>query len=327
MRSRPISNGMDFKAEHTVSKILTYAAIAAVVLLIILWFVGGGLGKIVEKAREFQFGSMSEALSLSNAFANFRLPWQIEMPTISVERVSDNGVSSGTSRGLPPGSGTPSPYAGQVSMREAAVRTQSASGQYIELQSTSGDTLKISGWSLESIVSGARGLIPEATSLYIMGRVNTVGEVTLSPGGSAVVVTGASPVGVSFQENMCTGYLGTVQPFVPPLESKCPSPSTAIPRTVESEAHLGASCFQYLATLPPCTFPRNPPAALSPACRSEIQTTLSYNGCVNQYKDTSGFASGSWRVYMALGKPLWRVENDIIRLLDGEGRVVDVLKY
>ena len=160
-----------------------------------------------------------------------------------------------------------------------------------------------------------------------MGRVNAVGEITLAPGGSAIVVTGASPVGVSFQENMCTGYLGTVQPFVPPLVASCPPPSAAIPRTAESEARLGASCFQYLATLPSCTFPQNPPASLSPSCRSEIQTKLSYNGCVNQYKNTSGFASGSWRVYMALGKPLWRVENDIIRLLDGEGRVVDVLKY
>ena len=323
---------MDFKAEYTVSKILKYAAIAIVVSLVLLWFIGGGVGKVVEKAREFKFDSISEALSPSNAFANFRLPWQIEMPTVSVESVRGDGDGTDGSYGvsggdLPPGSGIPSPHVGAVSIRQAAARTQSASGQYIELQSAGDDTLNISGWSLESIVSGARGLIPEATSLYIMGRVNAVGEITLAPGGSAIVVTGASPVGVSFQENMCTGYLGTVQPFVPPLVASCPPPSAAIPRTAESEARLGASCFQYLATLPSCTFPQNPPASLSPSCRSEIQTKLSYNGCVNQYKNTSGFASGSWRVYMALGKPLWRVENDIIRLLDGEGRVVDVLKY
>ncbi len=315
---------MDFKAEHTVSKILKYLAIAAVVGLVLLWVIGGGVQKIIEKARSFQFGSVSDALSPVGSFADFRLPWQIEMPAISMEGMQQGDFSSENGGQQ---SGNPSPYAGQITIAQSAARTQSASGQYLELRSTSGTALAISGWSLESVVSGARGLIPQATRSYTMGRVNSVGDVMLAPGGSATVATGASPVGVSFQENMCTGYLGTLQPFTPALERNCPSPLSAIPRTSENETRLGTACFMYLSQLAPCTFPQNPPDTLSPACRSEIQNKLSYNGCVNQYKNSDQFFSGSWRVYLALGKPLWGVDHDIIRLLDAEGRVVNVLNY
>ncbi|RJQ33424.1 lamin tail domain-containing protein [Candidatus Parcubacteria bacterium] len=319
---------MNFKAEHTVSRILKFAFLGVILSLVLLWFIGGGVQKIIEKARTFQFGSLSGGIVPSGSFADFRLPWQFEAPTLDIQGVSGgvSGDGSYDTSGLPPGSGIPSPYAGDVSIREAAARAQSATGQYIELQSRSGETINISGWSVEGL-SGARAYIPEGTSLFVMGRVNTVGAIALVPGGSAIVSTGASPVGVSFQENKCTGYLGTLQPFVPALESACPSPTTAIPRTAENEMRLGASCFQYLSQLAPCTFPQNPPATLSPACRSEIQTKLSYNGCVNQNRNSSGFASGSWRVYLARGNPLWNVEHDIIRLLDGEGKVVNVLHY
>jgi hypothetical protein len=316
------------KAEHTVAKILKYLFFAMVAALILLWFLGGGVGKVINKANELHFTSIKDLLNPAKGFGTFKLPWQIDAPTVSVQAVSANDVSGGSytysDNGNSTGSG--SSHMGDVTIAQGAAKTQSTMGEYIELRSR-GNAVHISGWSLESAVSGARVYIPQAAFVFVMGRVNTVSDVILGSGDTATIATGPSPVGVSFQENRCTGYLGTLQPFVPALPSNCPAPLTAIPQTAENQSRLGASCFQYLQSLPPCTFPQNPPSGLSAACKAEIQNKLSYNGCVNQFKGVSGFSSGSWRLYLARGKALWGVQHDIIRLLDENGQVVDVLNY
>ncbi len=213
-------------------------------------------------------------------------------------------------------------------MAQGAAIAQSPSAQYIEISAAPGISgIDIAGWTLQSALSGALATIPEAASPFISGRVNTVGSVVLSGRGLAYVVTGSSPIGTSFSENMCTGYLGTLQPFVPGLQSKCPSPLTEIPDTPANESRLGAACFSYMAQLPPCMFPSQPPQNLSSACISEMQTRLSYNGCLAAHQNDSGFSQNSWRLYLARGKSLWGVQHDVIRLLDGNGRVVSVLNY
>jgi hypothetical protein len=206
---------------------------------------------------------------------------------------------------------------------------QTANAQYIEiaLSPLAGAPISMSGWSLRSALTGVRAYIPEAAALFVMGRVNVVSPVSLSPGGVAIIATAPSPVGVSFAENICTGYLGTLQPFTPPLPQSCPSPQSEIPRTAANLKRLGSACMDYVASLPPCTFPAQPPSTLSSACRTEIQTVLSYNGCVNAHKNSSGFNLNAWRLYLARGGPLWGTPHDIVQLLDAEGRVVNVLNY
>src|SRR3989344_7595348 len=143
------------------------------------------------------------------------------MPTIDINPVGlpgDEGVPS-----YPPSnssSAQASPYTGQVGIVQGAARTQTTSGQYIELRAQGGFTspISISGWSLESALTGVRAYVPQASTLFRQGRINPVVNVTLLSGGNATVLTGISPVGVSFRENKCTGYLGTLQPFVPALE-------------------------------------------------------------------------------------------------------------
>ena len=313
-----------------VRQIIKYTIIVILVVIVLLWFLGGGAGKVINAARSFHFLSFSDLLTSSTSLSTFQLPWQPAMPTIDINPVGlpgDEGVPS-----YPPSnssSAQASPYTGQVGILEGAARTQTTSGQYIELRAQGGLTspLNISGWSLESALTGVRAYVPQASTLFRQGRINPVINVTLPSGGTAVVLTGISPVGVSFRENKCTGYLGTLQPFVPPLEQSCPSPLASIPRTAENEAALGANCFEYLATLPSCTFPTSLPASLSNACRSAIQNKLSYNGCVNQYSGSTAFAQNAWRLFLAQGAPLWDGEHDVIRLLDGQGRVVDVINY
>ncbi len=313
--------------------ILKWLIIVLVVGFIIVWFLGGGIGKIIGNASPFSF-SLSSLLSSTSSLMSFQLPFAPQMPQIPI----DGGTSGstqypsyqlpGSSSGTPMPNGAESSYAGRVVIAQDAALTQTTSGQYIEISTAPGQSpIDIAGWTLQSALSGNLATIPQAASPFIMGRVNAVGGVLLSPGAVAYIVTGPSPVGVSFSENMCTGYLGTLQPFVPPLPQRCPSASSEIPRTSENLAALGSSCFDYIATLAPCVFPANPPSNLSSACRTEIQTKLSYNGCLSAHQSDANFSLNSWRIYLAQGKPLWSAGHDVIRLLDGEGRVVSVLNY
>lgn len=320
-----------------VRKTLKYLILFVIVVVILLWFLGGGVSKIIGNAGSFSF-SFQNILSGTSSLASFRLPFAPpQLPQIPVAPGEESSGSTDygqygeePSRSAPSaGYGNPSSFAGQVALAQGTAMTQTAAGQYTEIALSPGASspLTLSGWSLRSALSGVRAYIPEAAALFVMGRVNTVAPVSLSPGAVAIIVTGPSPVGVSFAENMCTSYLGTLQPFVPALPLQCPSPSSEIPRTAANEKRLGATCMDYIASLPPCTFPASPPSTLTFACRSEIQTTLSYNGCMQAHKNTAGFNLNSWRIYLARTKPLWGAQHDVIQLLDGEGNVVNVLTY
>jgi len=149
-----------------------------------------------------------------------------------------------------------------------------------------------------------------------------------APGASAIITTGLSPVGVSFEDNICSGYLGQLQTFFPTLSSSCTAPSDALPQTAQNLKTYGASCLDYINNLPAFEFPGpNLPSDLSQACRTFVATTLSYNGCVAMNRTQSTFELPSWRLYLAMRAPLWNHTHDIIRLLDNQGRVVDVLQY
>src|SRR3989338_8467638 len=143
-----------------VRKIIKYTAIAILVVIVLLWFLGGGAGKVINAARSFHFLSFSDLLTGSTTLSTFQLPWQPAMPTIDISPVTLHG-DEGT-LGYPSSSDSSSaqasPYAGQVAILEGAARTQTTSGQYIELRAQGGFTspISISGWSLESALTGVR---------------------------------------------------------------------------------------------------------------------------------------------------------------------------
>ncbi|HWP61183.1 MAG TPA: hypothetical protein VN495_01130 [Candidatus Paceibacterota bacterium] len=307
-----------------VRSVLKWVIILGVVLLIVFWVLAGGFGDIASKANSLNF-SIGNLISGSSTLSSFTLPGAPAMPQIPIAYESDGSGGSG-SGAIP--NGANSPYAGQVVLAEGAAPTQTPSGQYVIISSSPGaPSIDIAGWTLQSTLTGARATIPQAASPFLVGSVNAVGSVMLRPGGIAYVVTGASPVGASFSENMCTGYLGTLQPFVPALPLSCPSPTSEIPNNAQNQSSLGASCMQYVSQIPPCMFPSGPPSGLSSACVSTIQTRLSYNGCVAAHRNQPGFSHNAWRLYLASGIVLWAAEHDVVRLLDKEGRLVSVINY
>src|SRR3989344_2077555 len=105
-----------------------------------------------------------------------------------------------------------------VTLSQAAATESATAHEYLELDAREGiSAVSLTGWSLQSMVSGVRIPIPGAATPFIIGIVNQLPPVVLAPGQTALVVTGASPVGVSFRENRCTGFLEQVQSFDPAL--------------------------------------------------------------------------------------------------------------
>ncbi|OGG57930.1 hypothetical protein A2853_03315 [Candidatus Kaiserbacteria bacterium RIFCSPHIGHO2_01_FULL_55_17] len=325
-------------------KILIGFAIATLVILLFLWLATGGLSEVRNTASGI---SNPFTRLFGGGFGAFRLPWQPEElvhgPTISgmdglggektpEEELADSQKEYDALLQEIQNAktfGEPSPYRGKVTISQGDSTAQSPSAEYVELRTTWDNTapVRISGWSLQSALTGLRAHIPRGTSAFVLGAVNTQEDIYLGPDTSAIVTTGVSPVGTSFRENVCTGYLDELQTFVPTLSRSCPSPSDSLPLTPENINTYGDTCFDFVRTLPSCTFPIETPASISPACRIFLSNNLSYNGCVQNYRYKSDFARGSWRIYLNSGGELWRNSHDIIRLLDAEGKTVDVMSY
>jgi len=226
--------------------------------------------------------------------------------------------------------GDPSPYRGKIIFDEHDTAASLPTQEYIRLSSGFGNTEPITlvGWSLQSAVTNVRVTIPPAAATFVAGSLNNVSPITLSSGDTVTITSGPSPVGVSFRENVCSGYLGELQTFTPSLDTNCPSPTDELPLTPENIQLYGETCIDYFRSIQQCHFPgRETTTTITPACRNFAINQLSYNGCVYAHRNDADFAQQAWRVYLASSVKLWRATHDVIRLLDDQGRTVDVLTY
>jgi len=320
------------------------------VALIGLWVLSGGPRRTVERVGSVEFvGPFDPEDAIG-----FRLPWQpVELfPTLDISNALNVSAPSGESGLLEAESeldaleaeyerlkteasrmrtfGTPSPYADTVSIAgdTLGIRESAPEREYIEVVAgyQNDAPISLAGWYLESALSRTRIPIPPAASPFVAGAANTLLPVTLEPGGRVTLISGASPVGISFRENACTGYLEQFQSFGFSIPHECPAPASILPLTEENLRLYGDSCFDTLATLAPCEFPQNLPDTLWPSCRAFLADTFSYNGCVGRERSRPSFNSNTWRVYLGAGE-LWRNSHDAIRLLDAQGRTVNVFVY
>ncbi len=320
-----------------IGKILAALIVCALVVFGVVWVMSGGLSRAIQYAK-----TISNPLDFIMGDASgepFRLPGQ---PDLMNGAELDVGIGSdlenaiyetdlgGTGESLPSDPqtfGNPSPDHGSISLAYGD-STSAPSAQYVVLQASSANAapLSLSGWSLQSAQSGMRVALPPATELFVQGAVNTVKNVVLAPGDSAIVAAGFSPVGVSFKENRCAGYLAQFQEFTPPLVTRCPSATSIIGDTPENRAALGDACFSFMLTLRACQYPRSFPSDTSPACRSALSDVLSYPSCVRRHAGEADFSNGAWRLFLGASRAPW-LAHDTIRLLDEKGQVVDTLTY
>ncbi len=327
-----------------VRRILGWLLVGLVLLLIALWLVGGGAMLIAQTARSF-INPINFLTGGDTSGAFIRLPWQIDMPVVA--DLSSLGSSSGedadtqtpeeyaaryqelSARAAEAQSfGNPSAYADRVSVRAGAASERDPAREYIEISVQGDSPVDLTSWSLQSAVSGQRLFIPQAASPLVLGTVNLAEPVYLAPGDAAIVVSGPSPVGVSFRENSCSGYLNELQEFAPALGNECPRAADILAETPDTLRIYGPTCFEYVKTIPQCHFPGALlPASLSAPCRTFAANTLSYNGCVQANRYAPSFQGTTWRIYLNSRVELWDNAHDIIRLLDREGHTVDTLTY
>lgn len=329
-----------------IKRILIFLGIFMVLSLLAAWLFTGGVSRI--KNATTLFTNPVDLIFYDGSLTSnsIRLPWQpIELPRgPDIEGTDvDNGTPQEQLEQLQERYeelveeaqraktfGDPSPDVGKAQLYgQDGAQESELSAEYIEIRSRSSNTAPLStaGWSLQSALTGVRMYLPTAASPFVGGAVNQTAPVQLSPESVIIVGSGPSPVGVSFRENACTGYLQQFQSFYPELRRECPDPSAALPVTADNVHMFGDSCIDFVRTLTPCVFPQEVPADLIPSCTAHISNIFSYNGCVSRYAHKPGFAQDSWRLYLSSAQTLWRDTHDVIRLLDAQGRTIDVMVY
>lgn len=244
--------------------------------------------------------------------------------------------------------GVGSPYRGKISFSGGNPREPFAQDEYIRLRAGRGneEDILITGWKIESVLTGVQVTLGGASPLPAIGNINSEPVLRLPPGGEVIIHSGRSPVGASFRVNRCTGYFNQYQPFNPDLPRECPAPvdefdefSGITAQDIREDAR--DTCRAYIRrNTERCEIDdtanfdaRNrfgervidPP--LSPACQTFIRNELTYAGCVANHIADEDFYSLEWHVYAGSFNELWRKEGEVLRLLDQNGRTVDVWNY
>jgi hypothetical protein len=227
-----------------------------------------------------------------------------------------------------------SPFKGKIRIDtwDSDAVSENAAAEYIALRTSTTNTeaIPLAGWSVHSLVSDIRIPLPKAVLLLRLGEQNPLVDMHVAPGEYVYIVTGSSPAGDSFHTNSCIGQLANYYEFFPRLPDQCPTPQHIIAPTLTHLKNMGEKCLEYIASIPACEIPRDIPKDLLPACRAEIEKNVTYPNCVEKEFKNRGFAvfnGGGWYSYLNQPLEIWRNKYDVIRLLDTQGRVVDVWVY
>jgi hypothetical protein len=253
---------------------------------------------------------------------------QPTIKTVSVEEYLQTGVvydnpraqvdtysSTGQIPPVPPVKNrTSSPLSNSVVLDEV-----SGSPLVLRITNTSGSILSLSSTQLESSRTGARVSLGRAAEILVAGAAPSA-EVILEPYASAFISFESSPVGTSFRENICTGYLTQSITFTPSIPHLCPAPSQVASQYDPSRRKLDDTCHSFIDTLSSCTLYTSPlPTDLSSACREFIRGAFSYKSCAFQNQTKVGYLQPDWRIYVPT---FTYTSSDTIFLLDQEGAVL-----
>lgn len=221
-------------------------------------------------------------------------------------------------------------YADNVTLQKTSVYRE-PKYEYLTLKNDSLVDINISEWYLESYVTDKKVAIPDGVALYRDGGVlNKEADIILKPGQRAYLITGESPIGVSFQENSCMGYIAREESIYPSISYQCYDPDYLRKRYSDIELD-DDSCYDFISSVWRCeTVSMDEPRVLelSGKCRRFIDEHLNYNRCVDNFQNRTEFDDvNDWYIYFEKDEKLWRQKREIIRLIDGNDRIVDVVEY
>jgi len=223
-------------------------------------------------------------------------------------------------------------FAGKVQLIRSSSGSNDPDREYLTLTVNQGvGPIDISDWYLESYVTEKKVAIPDGTEIFVDGGViNKTRPIILKPGQRAYLITGESPVNVSFQENMCIGYLRGEEQFYPNVSNRCPAPLELLKRYSNVELD-DDSCYEFVERQWGCNTvdDTNPEFEdLSGTCRKFIEKYLNYNSCVDAFSWRTDFEKDDdWYIYFERDEEIWRERREIIRLLDQYDAVVAVIEY
>ena len=283
-----------------------------IIILWIVWFFTGGPQS--ERAQGGPFLKPPAPLDTGETYG--------ELPSLK----KPSGNTSGEDASQRESSGT-SFFKDEIRIGTATgARESDPQAEYVEIKASpeNKNLVYIGDWVLKNS-SGKSAAINKATKLPYTGTVNVETPLFLAPGEKAFITSGRSPIGVSFQVNKCSGYLEQFQYFSPPLPADCPSPATDI---YINKQDLEQVCGSYVSTLPRCEiYTDELPSGFSAECVSYIRNNINYNSCVELHKNDFDFFKPEWRIYLGRNVELWENANDLIRLYDHAGSLVDSKSY
>lgn len=237
--------------------------------------------------------------------------------------------------------GTPSPYRGQVTITWGNnVGATDPDQEYITIRAehNAPPNIPITGWRLVAVSNDRGGTIPRGQDL-LSRTSGATAPIVLHPDDVAIIVTGESPVDVSFRENECTGYYTQNKNFYPSLSQSCPDPRDDFDRFYTGNIYKDGDCETFVSSVNRCDVPNESGERLSSSCYAFIDKYLSYQGCVAAHRGDDRFWGNAWRVYLGR-KPisgnhtdtrtygeLWKPSKEAIKLLDQNGKTVDVYTY
>ncbi len=225
-----------------------------------------------------------------------------------------------------------SPYVGLVRLNIGNARDTEHEREYLTIRADSQNTapLNISDWYVESYVTEERAGIPQGDRIIERWRSPASDDIYLLPGEEAYLMTGDSPIDASFHENVCTGYLESKEDFYPSLASYCPAPLDEMKRFAKIDLD-NDSCYDFVERIRYCEIVDDDvldDADLTNSCNRFILENLDYNQCVANHRYDPLFDNvGLWRIYFERRDELWRTEREILRLMDENDRVIDVVEY
>jgi hypothetical protein len=295
-------------------------------------------------------GGPSRDISRAGPFLNLPFPLgsgtAYSVPTVPIpstpQSAGDSGGGSATTnetlsdiiarlRGNAGGSKTVSPYAASTTLSTSNARNTDPKTEYVTIKfskDTAGQRA-ISNWRIESAVSSLGAMLGPASYLPYTNTGSSEVPVSVGANATIYVITGRSPLGESFRKNLCTGYFTNSQTYTPSLAQECPRPEDELKRTVSVGFIPSDPCVNYIKTIAACQLVNTVkiPANAGDQCSNFITTTLTYNGCVNAHKNDAGFYKNEWYIYLDRDQELWKNQNEQIRLLDENGKVVASVSY
>jgi len=301
-------------------------------LFVLIWFTTGGPSRPGSWTGPFLTSPASQ--SAKEVYAFPRAPFGVDAPNTSAKDTRQEVANEAVYGEL-------SPYRGQIEIDQVRLgsvvdakarddrRERDVMEEYLvlDVSNKASGPIDISGFTIASTKYKEQTVIPYGVETFLIGETQPAERIVARPGDRIIIVSGKSPLGSSFRENKCTGYLAQYQNFTPSLSRDCPSPAEEFDSFYTGPSLDANLCRDHVSSIRSCTYDSYVPRQLPAACKPFVDQYLHHNGCVAAHKNDADFSGDTWRIYLGKSRTLYADTYESIRLLDAAGRVVDVYAY